>query len=291
MTGRMPVAKPRREQSLQPQDQPLVVVSRPDIRPRQHFSQGNQVNAQHQVNTQSRQSSGAYGNLDSSTTSTFHFVEHELSASFYTNPPQHRPAIFSTKQGELPFREMKHFLPGRSVHMWDQDEIQSACNSLRLLYWDLMKTMQRPVCWEHMWKWFDSHDLYYYGAWNLWNVINHLFDENRLIHADVKKEFALHIGHWADEWCAKPANEEKLRAWTPVHGAVFRLLTSADHKNMGPINDDVIPMISDALKHRRHLLIQDPERAATKPKHLLQACLTNNVHNWMGKSCPWKTEN
>ena len=73
------------------------------------------------------------------------YAQDQLPASFYTQPPPDHPAIFSTKRGELPFRYMHHFLPEKNVHLWDKDEIQGACNSLRLMYWDLMKGMVRPT--------------------------------------------------------------------------------------------------------------------------------------------------
>jgi hypothetical protein len=179
---------------------------------------------------------------------------------------------------------MEHLLPARFVHLWDRDEVQICCNSLRLLYWEHMKNLERPTEWVHMWKWFDAHDLYFYGAQNLYNCINHLHDENKLIHADVRREYALHIGHWANEWCAIQANKEKLKAWNEQKGPIFNLLTQRDHYDMGPISDDVIPMISDAMKHRRHLMLHDPDLVERmKPNHLVPACQSGTLHNWMGK--------
>jgi hypothetical protein len=261
---------------------PVVVTSRPDLWSiREHTDGLNFIKPSDMASAFNAQDT----NGSSAQPNPLVFIENQLPAWFYIRPAPDCPAVFSTRQGDLPFRHMEHVLPPRSVHMWDRDEIQSACNSLRLLYWDLMKAMDRPQEWSDMWKWFDAHDLYFYGAQNLWNCINHLVDENKIIHADVRKEFALHIGHWADEWCAVQEQKERLKAWNDQKGPIFNILSKKDHEEMGPVGDDIIPMISDALKHRRHLLMMGQKMSARAgPNHLVPACRSGTVHNWMGKS-------
>lgn len=265
-----------------PHQGPLVVTSRPDMWPIRK-------SAQEAMEKRPFQSSAPENEMQNhlpsiSPNAIREWLEGQLPASFYTHPPPHCRAIFSTRHGELPFRTMDHLLPKRSLHLWDREEIQVACNSLRLMYWDIMRNLQRPTGWMDMWQWFDAYDMYFYGAQNLWNCVNHLYDENMLIHADFRKESALEIGHWADDWCAIPANQEKLKAWDERKGPIFNLFSVEDSKSMGPISDDVIPVLSDAIKHRRHLLLQDPELLEhAMPNHLMPACQSGTIHNWMGR--------
>ncbi|KOS20867.1 hypothetical protein ESCO_004184 [Escovopsis weberi] len=171
------------------------------------------------------------------------YIEDHLPVGFYTNAPSNAKAIFSTGRGERPFRAMEHILPLRKLHLWSKDEIQAVCNSLRKSFWEDMKRMQQPFCWDDLWHYFDAYDLYHYGSLNLWNVINTLFDENRIIAADYKKEMALHIGMWADEWLQKEVNRQKLLQWDAAQGTmILFILDEEDRLSLGPLEDDAIPL-------------------------------------------------
>ncbi|KAJ4264041.1 hypothetical protein NW762_006080 [Fusarium torreyae] len=210
------------------------------------------------------------------------YVEDYLPVGFYTNPQPNARAIFSSQNGMRPFRHMQHLLPQRRVHLWTKDEIQSVCNSLRKLYWDHMKSMQQPYCWDSLWTYFDACDIYNYGALNLWNVVNQLFDENKLIYMDVTKEFAIQIGHWADEWVTNENNCTKLLQWDETQGPFLPLLTEADWKEIGNVKDDTMPLIASSLKHRRTLLLSPEKlRLGVKPNHLATSCANNSLENWL----------
>lgn len=214
------------------------------------------------------------------------YVEDNLPIGFYTNPPDDAAATFSTLRGHRPFRQMKHLLPERTLHLWTGDEVQAVCNSVRRVFWDYMKQMKRPYCWDDLWTYFDAYDLYHYGSLNLWNVINHMYDENQIIAADATKEYAIHIGRWAEDWLKHDANKAKLRGWDEAQGMVFAILSDEDRASLGNIQDDVVPLIASALKARRALLksTSSPSRSGKKPKSLIHACETNEVENWLGKS-------
>lgn len=213
------------------------------------------------------------------------YVENNLPLGFYTNRPADAAAVFSTMRGTGPFREMEHLLPQRRIHLWGRDEIQSVCNSIRMVFWDCMKQMKKPYCWDDLWNYFDAYDLYHYGSLNLWNVINHLFDENVIISVDVQKEYALHIGKWANDWLIDDNNKAKLIEWNEARGMIFAILSEEDRASLGGIQDDVVPLIASALKARRASILQSQNFQAIgdkKPTSLVLACEKNELENWLG---------
>ncbi|KAF3072773.1 hypothetical protein CFAM422_004626 [Trichoderma lentiforme] len=210
------------------------------------------------------------------------YLEDNLPVGFYTNVPAKAKAFISTSNGSRPFRKLDHILPQRRIHLWSKDEIQAICNSLRKVFWNELKYMQQPHCWDDLWTFFDAHDIYHNGCMNLWNVINTLWDENKLISVDVRREVAAHIGHWADEWLKREQNQEKLTKWQESHGPVFRILDDQDHDSLGLIHDDVVPLIASALKGRRVFLLSNKEtKQVEEPVDLISACRTNSIENWL----------
>ncbi|EHK16995.1 uncharacterized protein TRIVIDRAFT_205611 [Trichoderma virens Gv29-8] len=210
------------------------------------------------------------------------YLEDHLPVGFYTNVPSKAKAFISTSNGSRPFRKLDHILPQRRIHLWSRDEIQAICNSLRKVYWNELKHMQQPHCWDDLWTFFDAHDLYHNGCINLWNVINTLWDENKLISVDVRREVAAHIGHWADEWLKQKQNREKLIKWQESHGPIFRILDDQDHNSLGLIHDDVVPLIASALRGRRSFLLSNKEtEQVEEPADLMTACRTNSIENWL----------
>lgn len=214
------------------------------------------------------------------------YLEDYLPVGFYTNPPSHAQAVFSTMNGQSRFRRLEHILPQRRIHLWNRDEIQSCCNSIRLVHWHQMKLMREPLNWDYLWGYFDAHDLYHYGVLNLWNVVNHLWDENAIIRMpDYLNATALLIGKWVDDWLLDEGNKAKLLEWDPSH-AFPLVLTPQDWKSMGNVQDDALPRISSALKCRRKLLLPSEQGETTpdKAKGLLEACQNNELENWLGES-------
>ncbi|KAK1239198.1 hypothetical protein MKX08_006259 [Trichoderma sp. CBMAI-0020] len=210
------------------------------------------------------------------------YLEDNLPIGFYANIPPKAPAIISTLNGSRPFRNLDQIQPQRRIHLWTKDEIQAICNSLRKLHWDELKNMQQPYCWDDLWTYFDAYDLYHNGCLNLWNVINTIWDENKLISIDVKREVAAHIGHWADEWLKLKENRKKLTQWKESQGSIYRILNDKDHESLGSLQDDVVPLIASALKSRRAYLLSNMEaERAEGPADLVTAFRTNSVENWL----------
>lgn len=213
------------------------------------------------------------------------YVEDYLPIGFYTKPPPSARAVFSTGNGKRPFREMKHILPARRIHLWDKDELQSVCNSIRKTYWEHMGAMTQPYCWDDLWTYFDAFDLYHYGALNLWNVINQLFHENVIIFSDVERESANLIGQWADSWIQLAENQRKLKEWADKRdSSIVFLLSHEDRRKMGDIPDNLIPLVASALKTRRALLLAGADNFRKKrdgPNDVLSACKNRSFQNWL----------
>ncbi|KAG5795095.1 hypothetical protein H9Q69_005844 [Fusarium xylarioides] len=208
------------------------------------------------------------------------YVEDYLPVGFYSNPPVGAKAVFSTCNGSNHFRFMEHLLPVRRVHLWSGDEVQSACNSLRKLYWDVIKDMPHPDCWDSLWDYFDAQDIYNYGALNLWNVVSQLFVENQSIALDVHNAFSIEIGQWVDRWLYKDENRDKLiksnETGLSINGVI-------GWENMKGLPDDAIHLIASALAHRRSLLLS-PEKlrpGAMKPNHLKEFYEKGHLENWL----------
>lgn len=224
-------------------------------------------------------------NSDSPSDVADKYLENYLPLDLYTNPPPNARAIFSTVNGQRAVRKLEHAVPQRKIHLWTRDELQSVCNSIRKVFWVFMRRIQQPFSWEDLWCYFDAHDIYHYGALNLWNVINHLHDENKIIFDDMQKEFALHIGQWADDWLLQPGSRKKLQEWDEDKGPIFSMMTNEDLKSLGKIKDDVIPLIANALKSRREILLaKGTSREQTRPVDLVTACRTNSMESWLGES-------
>ncbi|KAF4441350.1 hypothetical protein F53441_12060 [Fusarium austroafricanum] len=210
------------------------------------------------------------------------YIEDYLPVGFFKSPPVEAGAVFSTENGKRQFRQPIDPLPQRRIHLWTKDEIQSVCNSLRRLYWHIIKDMQKPYCWDSLRSYFDALDIYNYGALNLWNVVSHLFDENQVIYEDVKRLYAVEIGHWANNWVQDDGNRKKLNQWKQADGPLMSLLTEADWAGVGSVPDNAYTLITSALEHRRSLMLApDKLRPDTKPNHLKESCENNSLENWL----------
>ncbi|KAF4421294.1 hypothetical protein FACUT_10982 [Fusarium acutatum] len=208
------------------------------------------------------------------------YVEDYLPVGFYSNPPVGAKAVFSTCNGSNPFRFMEHLLPQRRVHLWSGDKVQSACNSLRKLYWEVIKDMPHPDCWDSLWDYFDAQDIYNYGALNLWNVVSQLFVENQSIALDVHNAFSIEVGQWVDHWLYDDENRDKLiksnETGLSINGVI-------GWEAMKGLPDDAIHLIASALAYRRSLLLS-PEKlrpGAMKPNHLKEFYEKGHLENWL----------
>ncbi|UNI24033.1 hypothetical protein JDV02_009813 [Purpureocillium takamizusanense] len=210
------------------------------------------------------------------------YIENHLPVRFYTHPPATAQGKFSTMYGQQAFRKTGDLLPERRVHLWNRDEIQSVCNSLRVIFWADMKRLTRPYRWDDLWEFFDAHDLYHYGALNLWNVINTLYDENKLIGNEWNGEAMMEIGRFADQWLKKEENRNKLAEWNSLKGGIVCVLASEDWQEIGDIQDDEMGLLKCALHYRRDLLLSGGlKQYIVPPQDLVSAVNSGAVVNWL----------
>lgn len=213
-----------------------------------------------------------------------YYVENHLPARFYNYPPPLAPAKFSTFNGHGPFRAIGEVLPDRRVHLWNKDEIQSVCNSLRRVFKADLKRLQRPTRWDHLWEFFDAYDLYHYGALNLWNVTNTLYDENCIIAQGCNAEMALEMGYFVDKWVKNPQNREQLKQWSELDGPLWSVLSAHDWKEIRNLEDEDASLLKSALLYRRDMLLAGDDPQHRKPStDLMTACRSGNLVNWLGE--------
>jgi hypothetical protein len=145
-----------------------------------------------------------------------------------------------------------------------------------------MKEMPCPTSWDDLWIWFDAHDIYHYGATNLWNVICNLYHENRIVLQDMQKETSLCLGHWADDWVEKPANSQKLGSWVDNQGHILNLLTIEDWDSLGEdLDQSSRILLENALRYRHDIIVGTAPRRTPKD---LMSVVDRNLHNWLGNS-------
>lgn len=196
----------------------------------------------------------------------FPSVDSQLPVGYYTHASDGK-AAFSTRRGQLPFRHMQHMVPLRDIQLWNKEEIQAASNALRQADWEVVKALERPTEWADLYHWFDSHDLYYQGAQNLWNVIDHLCNENEVIRPIVAAQIHAEIEKWADYWVFHPPNKQDLISWNEAHGPIINLVSARDREDLGTINESHLPLIQDALKRRKISLMRNTVVADGSDKH------------------------
>ncbi|KAI6778938.1 uncharacterized protein J7T54_003874 [Emericellopsis cladophorae] len=100
-------------------------------------------------------------------------IDNDVPSSFYTHVPPGSAALFSRNGGRRPFRFMQHFLPERRVFHWSVSQVHSVCKSLARKQWRAVMQVKnkRPDINTQLYDYFDSYDLYHYGAVNLANVL------------------------------------------------------------------------------------------------------------------------
>lgn len=221
---------------------------------------------------------------DTSGRHTQFYIEGYLPTEFYNNPPQDIKAMFSTEEGNLGARKVSNPERERQMRLWDAQTIQTIANSIRRKYWHLMRGMQKPEQWTDVIKYFDAHDIYMYGALNLWNVVTHLWHENDNLSRDLAARMQLEAGRWADEWLTSEGNRQKLLQFTS--GDILALVPAEDKGKLPDNRQSDWDLARSALTYRLGLLRSNSWKA---PKNLDQSKLetfwkNGQVHHWLGKT-------
>ncbi|EQB53527.1 hypothetical protein CGLO_06719 [Colletotrichum gloeosporioides Cg-14] len=189
------------------------------------------------------------------------YTENYLPESFYTANKPGR-AIFSTNGGNTQPRciESAIFDSDRQLPLWSAEEIQKNANSIRKKFWEHMKEMARPICWEDMCDYFDCFDIYYHGALNIFNLLHHLWHENQDLKKETYRQIALEVGIWCDRWLDRGNNKQRLlgfQNWGNINS-----LFSADDQvgNLDPMQTEIM---QNALIHRHAQLRRNPGLSPT----------------------------
>ncbi|CCF37495.1 hypothetical protein CH063_08810 [Colletotrichum higginsianum] len=216
------------------------------------------------------------------------YVEDHLPNAFYSR--KDTKAIFSTNNGEVPTRglNMNHFVGSRELDLWSAEDIQGRANSIRKKHWRSLKSLKEPTCWEDLYDYFDTFDIYFHGALNLWNLMHQLYNENENISHDNIRSTAVEVGIWADEWIAKTENQIKLRTFHCWSGDILGLITRRVWDELKKLPSIDIMLIRYALCHRQNQLSSNGlTRPSAYPANSLEHNWhSNTLHCWLGKSNP-----
>lgn len=170
---------------------------------------------------------------------------------FYWNMPDNAACVFSLNDKvREPRRYERGTVPSRPRESWSYDSIRASAAALRKKYPADVRGITRPRTWEDLYQWFDSHDLWRYGAWNLWNVLHLLRDEveMRLGNVPLTPAVFREIDAWAYEWCTHAQNRLKLGAWDQT-GDVLDVLSPADHNDIRDCNDAARSVLRGAFHY------------------------------------------
>jgi hypothetical protein len=213
------------------------------------------------------------------------YVEDHLPMGFYRNAPLDARAMFSTENGRHGLRNVDHILPMRHLQLWTGEHVQAVCNTIRKIYWQEMKHMEQPTRWEDLWNYFDAHDIYFQGALNLWNVVNHLYHENQFIIRDWHAAIDFELGMWVDNWASIDANKKKLRDWNG-ESDITSVFGPKDWMACRGLYEYELSRIQSCLLHRHSLLFKEPSDVATPyPNNtLMENYNSSTIQNWLAEA-------
>ncbi|KAM7222792.1 hypothetical protein V8F06_001690 [Rhypophila decipiens] len=160
---------------------------------------------------------------------------------FYTKMPDDANCIFSRQK-----RAMKHILPRRTVGLWGQEKIQAQADTIRASYPNEAKSVVYPKKWEDLWEYFDAHDLYFAGSWNLRRVIELLAEENTIDNYD--RDMFDAVTDWAYTWLALAQNRQKLSQWdTQID--ILSIFNAEDWEKVSTTEPVVMSILRRSLKY------------------------------------------
>lgn len=213
---------------------------------------------------------------------------------FFLNSPRHAPALFSTMNGTRPRRSLDHFVPPRSIITWDASQILSAANDLRRYFFPLFKYIQKPVSYTDLYHYWDSYDLWHIGAWNLWNVLNHLHSETEKEMPSLIAETRVCIEEWAGTLLQNPACRSKLMAWDPdTDESPLAVFDGEELVDLDGMENFWLPLVETVLKSAQYDLLRNKyvTPALTQPPNALfpQTSFDSN-HGYCGTvwSCKFR---
>jgi hypothetical protein len=128
---------------------------------------------------------------------------------FYSNMPEDAACVFSLT-AEVPKKRALGEPPYPDSHpcVWSSEQIQEEASIVRNLFPDAAMDVSFVWKWEDLYTYFDAHDLWHKGAWNLWRLVMRLGSEN----ADMAR--VEQIRAWVYNWLCYQENCYRLCSWT-----------------------------------------------------------------------------
>ncbi|KAI1460063.1 hypothetical protein F4805DRAFT_14295 [Annulohypoxylon moriforme] len=154
---------------------------------------------------------------------------------FLTIIPATANAIFSTNNGERPFRTVENPVAFRDIDLWDASRIQAYADELRSKFYTRCMYIQPLPSYHELYIYFDAHDIYYLGAQNLWNVLHHMHYENQVLAHEQSDSTIPWIDTTIQQALFSEANQIKLREWKPE--SMVDILTVFSNHELGPVQD------------------------------------------------------
>jgi hypothetical protein len=176
----------------------------------------------------------------------------------YTNLPANAKCMFSLNQRNRERRVLAHVLPPRRTIKWTEAQVRDKANSIMVNYPHEWTSVHRFAKWVDLYQYFDCHDLFYLGAWNLRDVVNLLYEEKRTARANARAQaglaphFRAEIEDWVYRWMTWDKNRHKLATWNR-NSDVLSIMDREDWKSIHDEDHDIY-LDQDALNHVRRCL-------------------------------------
>lgn len=218
--------------------------------------------------------------------------------AYYFSMPEDARCVFSLNDQITKPRLFDRLgCPDREPVAWDSNRIEREAQSLRNKYPEEALKVFRPSAWEDLYLYFDPHDLWLQGAWNLWCVIDLLGEQNaepgffaqaRLKNrprCDKRHERFAIVDDWVWRWLTTEQNREKISIWNHQIDILFQLWPE-DWMSIGmdSLRADELERLRDQLLfwHRQYYCaskVKLPRRAQPCSD---QKVTINDAYQWMG---------
>ncbi|KAK8074937.1 hypothetical protein PG997_009600 [Apiospora hydei] len=141
------------------------------------------------------------------------YLAFEPPLEFFTKPPKHLPAYFSTRMGTRPRRDPDVLPTSRDISPWDAAQIKEAADTIRTYCFPIFKHIKQPLSYHDLHSYWDSTDLWEFGVQNLWNVLQHLYWETQRELPDICSEVRVHVEEWVGVLLENLRCRESLLKW------------------------------------------------------------------------------
>ncbi|TPX10745.1 uncharacterized protein E0L32_008314 [Thyridium curvatum] len=157
-------------------------------------------------------------------------------AELYLNMPPDMAATFSTGMGAEPKKILKDLLPaGRKLVRWSADDMWERARVLRARWPDAVNGMfNKPQAWADLFQYYDSEDLYFLGALNVWNLVNLIVKINLAMTERELQSKLFQVQNWVEDWMTWEGNRMMLECWEPTQSQnILVILSDYDRKEGG----------------------------------------------------------